>query len=407
MGLLSCLALACLYLFLARETRSALLAFLGTASVFMVSYAFGKVRPEPDVYFQFHPLRTIFPAVFLLVAGMFARTPNPWMSAALGSLGAAAGLWVPDVGIIVFASGLLFLGYDALARRQAREIPLRLIQAVAAAIAVIVLFALFLRLRFGAFPDFMRILLYSKVYYLYGIHMLPMPRFGLWVPVLVLYALGLLNSIISLVEGEVRPRDRVYFLLSVLGLGLFAYYQGRSAFGNLMLASYPAILLLALFTDELGRTAACRERSAQRILYVTLLVLLFFSVPVLAGITPGWIRNIAEKMEISRNGDSTDILRDSRFLQERLRPGEKVHIMSYQSGIFHLAARTTDPLDIPGVTELCYREDFNKQLAYVFGRKGKVVVDKTILSNSFISRALSFFPNRAENPSGNLTLLVP
>ena len=406
MGLLSSLALACLYLFLARETRSPrrlprhgrrvrrflrLLQGVGAA---------GPLLPVP-------PLRTIFPAVLVLAAGSFAHRPTRWMPAAFGALGAAASLWSPDVGIVVFASGLLLLGYDALARRQLRDVPVRLLQAVAAAIGFIALFALFLRLRFGAFPDFARVLLYSKIYYVYGIHMLPMPRFGLWVPVLAVYALGLLRSIIALVDGEDRPRDRIHFLLAVLGLGLFSYFQGRSAFGNLLLASWPAILLLSLFTEELARTATSRRQIAERVLHVTLLALLFFPVPVIARITPGWLRYVAEKIETSRRGDVSDVLRDSRFLQEQLRPGEEVHIMSYQSGIFHLATRTTNPLNIPGATELCFREDFEKELAYVFGRKGKSVVDKTIVSDRFVSRVRSFYPNRLESPSGNLILLVP
>jgi len=405
MGLLNCLAFGCLYLFLARETRSALVSTLGTTAAFFFCYASGKAVYQPDLYFQYHPLRILFPAVLLALAQSFAERPRPWMPAALGALGAAAFLWVTDVGVIVLASVFLLLGYDALARRRAWDIPLRLFQAGTAAGLVLLVFSLYLRIAYGAFPDFGRLVLYPKAYYIYGNFMLPMPRFGLWVPVLVVYALGLLRSLVPLAEGEDRPRGGLYFLLSVLGLGLFTYYQGRSVLGNLAAASYPAIVLLALFADDLRRASPPRERAARRALLVTLLALLSFSLPAIVVITPPWIRSIAGKLEVSRSGDSTDVLRDVRFLQGLVRPGEKVVILSYHSGLFHLMTRTTNPLDIPSDSELIYRADVSRQLDYVYHRRGTAVIDKTTMSPQFVSRVSGFYWNRVENPSGNLVVL--
>jgi len=64
--------------------------------------------------------------------------------------------------------------------------------------------------------------------------------------------------------------------------------------------------------------------------------------------------------------------------------------------------RTTNPLDIPSDSELLYRADFDKQDGYIFGRRGKTVVDKTTMSPQYVSRIRSIYRNRVENPSGNL-----
>jgi len=136
-----------------------------------------------------------------------------------------------------------------------------------------------------------------------------------------------------------------------------------------------------------------------------LLTLLSFSVPALAAIAPAWVRGIAGKIEVSRRGESTDVLRDVRFLQGLLRPGENVVIMSFNSGLFHLLTRTTNPLDIPGDSELVYRRDFDKQSDYVLRRRGKAVVDKTTMSPQFVALIRGRFRDRIENPSGNLIFL--
>lgn len=404
MGLLNCLSFACLHLVLARETRSPLIGALGTTSVFFFCYAFGKAVAQPDLYFQYHPLRILFPSILLATAQAFSHRPRRWMPAALGALGAASFLWATDVGIVVLASGCLYLGYDSLARRHPREIPSRLAQAATAAGAVLLLFSLYLRLKFGSLPDYAQLFSYPRAFYLYGNFMLPMPRYGLWVPVLAVYALGLLRALVPLVEGEAQPRHRLFFLLSVLGLGLFAYYQGRSVLAGLAFAAYPAVLLVAVFADDLRRASPGDGRSRGTLL-VTLLTLLFFSVPAVAVIAPPWIRGIAEKIRVVRHRESTDVLRDVSFLQGRLRPGEQVVIISYNSGLLHLVTRTTNPLDIPGDSELLYRADFDKQTDYVFGRRGKAVVDRTTMSQQFVTRVRNLYRNRVENPFGNLIVL--
>jgi hypothetical protein len=232
--------------------------------------------------------------------------------------------------------------------------------------------------------------------------MLPMPRFGLWVPVLVVYAAALLLSLAALREGDDTPRARIHFFLSVLGLGLFSYYQGRSVVGNLMAAGYPAILIVVLFTGELYRRMPSRPPAAEQLLALALLTLLGFSVPALAAVTPAWIGIIAEKVRVTRRGGESEVLRDARFLRTYVRPGQEVVIMSYNSGLHHLLTRTTNPLDIPGDSELVLRRDFDRQADYAARRLGMFVVDKTTIVPSSVDRFRRTNRVYYENPHGTL-----
>lgn len=401
MGLLNCLAFGCLYRFLARETDDELLAFLGLTTILFFGYAAGRAV-KPDLFLQYHPLRTIFPAVSLMAVRAYAHAPTLRRGALLPALGAAAALWNFDTGMIVLAAGFLLIVYDTLLRRRPKEIPMRLLLGAAAAAAVVVAFSCYLRLRFGAFPDFTGHFLHVKAFYLYGVMMLPMPRFGIWVLVLLVYAAGLLLSLAALVEGEETPRARLSFYLSVLGLGIFTYYQGRSNLGNLTAASYPAVILIVLFASDLGRRAIPRTRAPDRILAFTLTVLLLYSVPALAAVTPGWVRGIVEKIRITRSGQEGEVLRDARFLRHYVQPGQQVVIASFNAGLHHLLTRTTNPLDIPGDSELVYRKDYDKQWAYARDRRNLVVIDTTTFVKGAVETLHRIRPVSYDNPYGTL-----
>jgi hypothetical protein len=222
------------------------------------------------------------------------------------------------------------------------------------------------------------------------------------VPILAIYATGLLLSIIALVEGTDTPRARLCFYLSVLGLRLFTYYQGRSALGNLLSASYPAVLLVVLIAADLRRDLLAQARAADRLLAVTLLALLSYSVPALATIAPDWVRPIAGKIRVTRSKRETQVLGDVAFLRRFVRPGQEIVIMSYNSGLYHLMTRTTNPLDIPGDSELVYRRDIEKQLNYTIQRRGMFVVDKTTMTADAVENIRRFNPVFFDNPSGKL-----
>jgi hypothetical protein len=278
----------------------------------------------------------------------------------------------------------------------------RFLLGLAAAGGVVAVFSVFLKLRFGAFPDYVRMFLHVKAFYVLGVAMLPMPRFGLWVPVLVMYAAALLLSLAALVEGDDTPRARVHFFLSVLGLGLFTYYQGRSNVGNLTADCYPAVLIGVLLAGDLRQRLLHRPRTADRFLALTLLTLLGYSVPALAAVAPAWTRGIAEKVRVARGGKESEILRDAAFLRNYVRPGQEVVIMSYNSGLYHLLTRTTNPLDIPSDSELVFRKDFDNQRNYATSGRGMFVADKTTLTAIAFALFRRTNPVHYDNPHGTL-----
>ena len=403
MGLLTCAAYACFYRFLARETDETL-GFLGLATMVFFGYAAFRVASH-DLYLQYQPLRILFPALAVIAARSFAHRPTRGRATGLAALGAVALIWNTETGLVVLAAGLLLPAYDALLRRRPRELPARLFLGVAAAAGVFGAFTLYLRLRYGGFPDWPKLLAPAKAFYLAGAFMVPMPFYGLWVPIVVIYAAALLLAAAALVEGEQTPRARLYFFLPVLGLGVFTYYQGRSVLDALMMASYPAILLLALFADDLRRRLSPGVVTAERVLAGTLLFVLVFSLPCLATVAPSWYGSIAEKVRVTREGRADIVMQDAQFLRRFFRPGEKVLIASYTSGLYHALTETTNPLDIPGDSELLYLRDIDKQIAYLDTLPAPAVIDKTTINQGYFEACIRRYPASLRSPSGNLAIL--
>src|SRR5262249_32645487 len=117
--------------------------------------------------------------------------------------------------------------------------------------AVVGLYSAVMYLLHGAFPDYLQFFRYQKLFYISGFFMLPMKLPGTWVLVLLVYLAGLTYASFALAAHAGTIRAKMMFLLSVLGLGLFSYYQGRSHHYVLTLVWWPCFLLMTLFLDEL------------------------------------------------------------------------------------------------------------------------------------------------------------
>ena len=87
---------------------------------------------------------------------------------------------------------------------------------------------------------------FQATFYGLGFMMLPLPPWpDAWYCVAAGYVIALLLGLIQLRQGHALGRVLPLLYLSLLGAGLFTYYQGRSHFFNLVSVSWPLIPLLA------------------------------------------------------------------------------------------------------------------------------------------------------------------
>lgn len=272
-----CLLLAgcvlCWAYFLNHFTRSRLIAALGLTALLFFGYLTPYLhdyllsRHTFDSYFANAPIRWVTPALTLLLATLYGnrrplvRHTAYYSATVLLPLGI---IWCPDFGLISYVAWLLFLLFrdfwakpeiPATSRRPiAWRTECRHMAVWAGGIAVTFgLFALGMRLAYGAWPDYRLLFRTAAIFGKIGFFTLPMPVWHPWIPVVLTFCIGLSYSLSAFYRRKTGDLSAVIFLISVLGCGLFTYFKSRSYHGNLFQPALYAMMLGILFTDCLWR----------------------------------------------------------------------------------------------------------------------------------------------------------
>ncbi len=225
------LCLAGVWTFLAGATENKAVALVGFLA-FVGGGSLTLFQPRiNDLYFQYMPIRVIFPVASTWLAWRYLRAPSRRAYAATTAFLGLGPLWNLDAGVPALAAWVATLGYLDLAApgRGLRSRLVRLAGHAAAGAAAfgaaLVLYAAFAVARSGRLPDFAGLVVFQSRFYASGFYMLPMPLVGGWLLVAMVYlaALGLAaqGARRSSRDAPIRhgvpprgPRHRVVRLLS-------------------------------------------------------------------------------------------------------------------------------------------------------------------------------------------------
>lgn len=238
-------------------------------------------------YLQYLPIRTFWPALGFCAAVWFVRTKRKTAAAALcGVLSAIAFYWNFDSGTC--ASGALgaMIALDSSTCSWKPRIRRRPVFGfLAAFLAAFLLIWIWFSLWLGEPYSFSKAFYFQNLFYRTGYFALPMPSplSGLWLPFLLVFGAGLFLGVSVWLSGR-RPgaNDLLLTYAAALGIGLFAYYQGRSHVYCLFGCVWPAAIVLALLADRMlsGPIVGWKMRTA---LFFTLLPLFAVASQALEG----------------------------------------------------------------------------------------------------------------------------
>ena len=329
MGILSAVSLAAVSIAVFTQVRAKALALLCACAMY-AHYIHWHILCN-DQYFQFVPLRTLFPALLLILCSALAWKPSVCIAALGAALSTVAVLWNPDSGIFCFLGWLCVLCYlwmDLCGwKRTALSLVRPLIVHVGTACVTLAVFMLAMRFRYGDYPNLAQLFSSMGAFSSMGLHLLPMPLLHPWMILAAAIILGLSIVLSPLVFGggrAVRQGNVTLLFCLVISIGSLAYYQGRShtlTFTNAMWMSYPLVTLLL---DRL-----LRGWTWTRVAMIPLLVViyaggvalsrdgLFFTKTLCAG-EPSGFENTTIPTAVQDNVD---------FIKSRVKGGERVVIM--------------------------------------------------------------------------------
>ena len=284
MGILMIIALVCNYMTLKILVKDKLVRLLAYFNIVFFATYFHKVIKGGrvpylvwDTYYQYFPHRFLFPSIIALLFVRYAKIAldksgqvKQWrenIALALLILFSFLGvIWNLDSGLVAFGAVLVGLGFITFGkcledRLNFRVIALKWSRFIIYLVGVPLLAYLFLVTvtfaRTGeTFVDFAYLFFFQATFYNYGFFMIRMPYIHPWALLALAYLVGISIPVVHFVKA-IKERaglslDHVSLLfLSVMGVGLFSYYQGRSHDYNLNKAMVYLFPVLALLVDKM------------------------------------------------------------------------------------------------------------------------------------------------------------
>ncbi len=315
-----------------------------------------------DPYYQYIPIRFLFPAAGGWLFLWFTRRPTAKRAAAMGLLCGLALAWNMDSGIAVTGAFFVTLAAVAVLCRRGKSLREAARWAAIAATATVLtlgMFAGYLAFESGGRFRLEWLTQSQRVFYMAGVTMTPMPALpSAWGAVVCVYLLSAAVGAEAVRRGGRSPVWRLLIFLSVLGMGLFTYYQGRSESENLAAVSWPAIMALFLLTDLVWRGVRLRQiNAAWAVSAAPGLMLGMTAAACYLGDLPHTARIGAQHWRHAFAHAQGPIVDNIAFIKAEARPGESSAILAPHQAVYIAESGVACDLAGPGFTELQLRAD--------------------------------------------------
>jgi len=416
LGLIQAAALTAVLLLAVSHLRSNAVKLLTCAALlyFLGNTCFVGKRPY-DPVFQYWPIRFIFPALSAWAYLWASKKAAPAAWIALGVFAGLAMTWNLDSGIALSAATLFVLALDFIPAPRRGAAVLSLILTGGAMFATAALCRLCLETQAGWRTPFHQTADYQRLYYQSGFMGAPIPLAPHpWWLVAAAYLLGLGFGLHRFLRGNRSVVTRLSLFLSILGIGLFTYYQGRAVESNLLNASWPAMLLAAIFTDRLIRAIRARLIPpglcwiALPAAYLALMAAVLLPGVLVSSWNLGreqWSLAVAQSASVRADAMNRRV----QFVRAHVGGDSECVILTECQAVYFVETGFRSAIDAPGLTEIYFMQDLDKIKAELIANPPKhLFVDKQNLAALQLTQIVTaHFKLIATTPDGKLFYFEP
>ncbi len=389
------------------NVKNKLIALLGFLAAIFYMYIFELIVIK-GYYLQYFPHRTIFPSLFILVCSLLLHTDKLKFRRILTFTGYVlctfSLLWNLDTGFVVAAGWCLFLLYNIslIYSFKDKQFYIKCFRVICfTTISVSVAFCLIAIITYfktGKLVEISKIMASQILFKGTGFYMLPMPLIHPWLILAVIYAIGLMKSLINLSflresDNEFsKTRSSLYFLLSIMGVGLFSYYQGRSHDHVFLFVVWPAILLATVFADEYFTTVKGQYKiysqtdKSGKVKFKTDLLKLILILFVLSTFSVSFVVQFYKDKTINRL-IRKDLIFDSKevpltdnlnFIKKNILKNEKIDLIILYFTEYYSILNLQNPMPISSQVDWFTKEDYKKVIRWLEMTDHKLFIDKDI-----------------------------
>lgn len=383
------------------NTRNRMICLIGYWALLCCYFILPLQLPH-RFYLAYLPHRVLFPAIIISICNLYLNTHRKKISVAIGFvITCLAVIWNFDTGFVVAGSWCLFLLYvnaikyslnDSRFYTQAFKYIGQSILSIAFAFLFIIGVTYFKSRSVIAINS----LFFSQsIFYKYGFNMEPMPRYHVWIALVFIYAIGLIISLRKIVlaniseDGVSSKQASVYFLLSVMGMGIFSYYQGRSLDPVFLAVVWPGLIMAILLTQYYYDKAILIYKSAfiqkktifianilQSCSFLIILIPFFIAFPNIT-ICDDYFRPM---LDLTCNPYYSQVDARCKILDSNLNKNDEVDLFIFQPAYYYTMLGMNDPTNIGSCVDWFSRADYDKALSWLKTTKNVVILDENMRS---------------------------
>ncbi len=363
MGLLLASSYLFLFLFLKKVVKNKIILLIGFSTII---FYFLEKGTDIYPYFQYFPVRMLFPSLILLLVAYYASGKKKLLYYVIHLLAATSILWNLDSGLIVYFSWILTLLYGEL-YTQNKKIALvnafkHIIVGLFALAICFVCFGLYTYFISGHLPDLSLVFQYQKMF-LSGFFMIPMPFPHIW----IVGGIVLLSGLFMAIRGwwdkeEKKSSNFIIFFLSVMGFGLFSYYEGRSHDMTFYSPLFSVIALLTIQSEVIYEYFITNRKSYGYGILFLMIFFFLFSSPINLIYNSGKYYSWVETRIVGiLYRSETLVTKNVDFIKKHTVKGESVIILSqnFYDGIFYSESNTRSALDLPSSTDVFFKRELS------------------------------------------------
>jgi len=214
-----------------------------------------------ELYLQYYPLRTIFPALSLFLAAYYFKKPSLKLfifSITVLTLGI---IWNLDVGAFAlgtFIAAKLFhivCDKELSSNEKIKKTIYYLAYSIITILSVFILFALYTKLRYGVFLDYSRmdtiLNYYTPSTATSNIPILESWNYWnhTWIIGFISYLIAIIYSGLNILKQRKDYKNTLIFFIAILGLGILTYQINNHNTQIFAQCGYPFVFLLIIFAD--------------------------------------------------------------------------------------------------------------------------------------------------------------
>lgn len=372
------------YFFMRLFVRNRLLLVLGFASVIFFPFLNFKWLTIFDCVFALYPIRYIAPSLTVFLAARYFFRPSRVQYYVTFFVVAALVLWNPEIGLVCFLSWTAAVCYRDFfgqgGQLQLSKVGGHCAVAVTALTSVFLAYMALVRLCYGAWPDMWLMFATARYFGVFGVGCLPMRLLHPWNLSAFVLLLGFVYSISAWVRKKVTVRSTIILLVSMIGVGYFVYYQGRSHNSNFALSSAFSWILLVILADDAWEQV-CRTNDG--VFYPAFILCLFFLsfswIELLADVKVTTALMYQEQDRQRARQEQNQLEAETEFINANSQEGEKIFVFTvkkYQGILFDGHKRVSG--FNPGLMDIFLRTDIHRMERVVADSNFKIFAARSM-----------------------------